>query len=404
MRQLCADDAVALRVELGVVRAVGDQDRVIRHPRQEGTRLDEPTSILHLPGAGLVDGLVPGHQGVVDRRATGLPHLPDRVVPVGVPEGPGEQIPIQRPADVGGDRVAFLDRSEPDRVVLVDWLAIQYGLDRCPVVVDPRIVVTVFKVHVVAVLPHVEIQPRLVVEILSRALAAARMERHQVPAAVALAYPASHGAHQVLVLLVPNGTVAAQNPDHVLVPIPLPEPLTVDFGVLHGEERLPVLHLIMPVPPPRREKADVHSQRVGLVHNVVHVVPVVVVGTVLHSRTGGILIDQRQMPVGVRVGVSVQLRQCHCLDHRISFVRPVFQIPVHLFTVQTVKQLPGGVAQPEERLAILANQETLVVGNLQPGQVRKRGCRHSGQENKNGVERPKNHCLSGLCSHRFLLS
>ena len=62
--------------------------------------------MLHLRRTGLVDRLGPRHQRVVDWLASGRPHLPHGMMAVGVAECAGEQIPVQRPPHVGGDRVA----------------------------------------------------------------------------------------------------------------------------------------------------------------------------------------------------------------------------------------------------------------------------------------------------------
>ena len=68
--------------------------------------------MLHLCGAGLHDGLVPRHERKVLRRALGRPHLPDRVMTVGVTEGAAEQVPIQRPPDIRRDGMAKILRVE----------------------------------------------------------------------------------------------------------------------------------------------------------------------------------------------------------------------------------------------------------------------------------------------------
>jgi hypothetical protein len=141
-------------------------------------------------------------------------------------------------------------------------------------------------------------------------------------------------------LLIFDVAVPAQDPDQPLVPVAPPQPLAVRLGVLHGEQRLVVLHLVMPVPAPRREKADVQAEGVGLIDDVVHVVPVVIVGTVCHGRAGGVQIDQWQVPVRVRGRVPVNLRQCNSLDHCESFGCPVGEVLVRLLAVEPVEQLP----------------------------------------------------------------
>ena len=173
----------------------GDDDRVVGHAREERARLEQRASVLHLDGARLVDRVGPGQQRVVDRLARGGPHLPHGVMAVGVAHGPGEQVPVQRPADVGGDRVAELLRLERDRVVFVDRLAVEHRLHRGAVVIDAGLIVAAGVLGAVPVLPHVDVEPVRFVEVLRRSAAARRVERDQVRAAVALAQAARHGLH-----------------------------------------------------------------------------------------------------------------------------------------------------------------------------------------------------------------
>ena len=137
---------------------------------------------------------------------------------VGVAAGAGEEVPVERPAHVGGDRVAELLGVERDRVVLVDRLAVEHRLDRRAVVVGARLVVAAGELGHVAVLPHVEVEPVVVVEPRRGAVAARRVEGHQVRAAVALAQAAGHGADDRLVRVVLDRPVAAEDPDDAACP------------------------------------------------------------------------------------------------------------------------------------------------------------------------------------------
>ena len=71
------------------------------------------------------------------------------------------------------------------------------------------------------------------------------------------------------------------------------------------------------------------------------------------------------MAVWIWIGVSVELGDGDGLDDREALCRAVFEILRRLLAVEPVKQLPGGVAEVEERLAIGADEVAAIVAELQ---------------------------------------
>jgi hypothetical protein len=86
--------------------------------------------------------------------------------------------------------------------------------------------------------------------------------------------------------------------------------------------------------------------------------------------------------IGIRVAVPVDFGQGDRLDHRVTLGRPIFQIPVGLLAIEAMEQLPGGVAQPEERRAVGMDEKPLVLGDLQrpPAQIGRGACHSRDQE------------------------
>ena len=79
----------------------------------------------------------------------------------------------------------------------------------------------------------------------------------------------------------PSGTaIAAQNPDDAFLAVALAEELAVGLGGSGGEDRLVVARILDHPAPPGGQQADVDPVAVGLVDDVVDVIPVVVFGGV----------------------------------------------------------------------------------------------------------------------------
>src|SRR5262249_11193378 len=66
-----------------------------------------------------------------------------------------------------------------------------------------------------------------------------------------------------------------------------------------------------------------------------------------------------------RNGQPAELRQDHGLNHREAFLRAARQILSGLFTIQTMEQLPGRVAEVKEWLAVFVLQVSAILGDLQ---------------------------------------
>jgi hypothetical protein len=109
------------------------------------------------------------------------------MVPVGVAACAAEKIPIQRPAHIGCRRVPQIVGIERHGVILVDRLAVNYRFGGRAVVVLASLGVTFGELRDVTVLPHVEVEPVVVVKPFGGPMAAGRMKRHQMGAAVTLA-------------------------------------------------------------------------------------------------------------------------------------------------------------------------------------------------------------------------
>ena len=100
------------------------------------------------------------------------------------------------------------------------------------------------------------------------------------------------------------------------------QPLAVDGRVLGGEDLGPVAPLLVPLVAPGRQEADVEPERVGLLDDEVDVVPVVVRRALLHVRPRRVVVDERQVAVGVGVVEPVELGEGHRLDHGEALLAP----------------------------------------------------------------------------------
>ena len=217
-----------------------------------------------------------------------------------------------------------------------------------------------------------------------RTAAARRMKRHQVRAAVALAQTLRHRTDDFLLLVVVHAAVATENPDQPRVLVTLAQPLAIDLGVGCGEKRFAPLIGVVPEAAPRREEADVESAFVRFGHDEVHVIPIVILRPVLHGGLGDIEIRERQMAVGIRVGVALEFRDGDGLEHVELTRRAIVEELDRLLTVQPVKELPGRVAEVEERLAVGSDEEAFVLGNFERRQGGLRQAERQRERGENG--------------------
>ncbi len=98
-------------------------------------------------------------------------------------------------------------------MVLVERLAVEYRFGRLAIVVRARLRVASRVLRDVAVLPHVDVEPALVVKPLRRAGATRRVEGDQVAATVARAEAAGQRAEDGFLRIVVNTPIAAEDSD-----------------------------------------------------------------------------------------------------------------------------------------------------------------------------------------------
>ncbi|MFM1945612.1 MAG: hypothetical protein RI897_4594 [Verrucomicrobiota bacterium] len=173
------DEAVAACAGPGGGGFLVGEDGVIGDAGEEGAGFDELTAELHLGGAGLLDGFVPGHEGGIDGGAIGCGHLPDRVVAVGMAEGAGEEVPVEGAADICGDGVALFAGVEGDGVIFVDGFAIEDGFYGSAIIIFESFGVAI-EFGDVTILAHIEVEPGLVMEGIGGAVAAGGVEGDEV--------------------------------------------------------------------------------------------------------------------------------------------------------------------------------------------------------------------------------
>ncbi len=109
---------------------------------------------------------MPGHQRIVDRIAVRSPHLPHGMVAIRMAARAAEEVPVNGAAHVRGDRMSQFFGVERIRMVFVNRFTIQNWLDRSPFIIRQCLIVTPREFGDVPVLPHVEIEPGCVMEVL----------------------------------------------------------------------------------------------------------------------------------------------------------------------------------------------------------------------------------------------
>ncbi len=353
-----------------------DQHRRIGDAREERTRFQQRPRVLHLRGPGLGDGFLPWQQRIVHGLPIGRPHLPDGVMSVRVAERAVEEIPVQRPPHVAGDRVPHLLGVERDRMVFVDRLAVEHGLDRRAAVIDARLVVAARVLRRVTVLAHVEVEPVGVVEVLGGALPAGGMEGDQVRPAIAGAKAARGGLDDRAVRLGFDRTVTAEDPDHARVLVARAEPAAVGLRVRGREDLRSDAPFLVPLVAPRGQQADVEAQAVGRAHDPVDVREIRLVGSCR------VVVDERTFAVGIGRAQAIEFGKRDGLDDGEAALRAIAQVPLGIVASLAMEQLPRRVAEPEERLAVGGHEEAPVLGDRQAGQLRRRRGRQAADQSE----------------------
>ena len=317
----------------------------------------------HLGGAGRPQRLSPRH----DRRVVDGPvpfwivELPDAVVTVGVPAGAAEQVPIERAAHIGGEAQAVFRGVEGYRVPLVDWLAVNDRLGGFAQIVRMRIRVA-RPGRLVAVLAHVEVKPRRLVEDLGGAAPARGVEGDEMPAAVALAQAGGHRLDDGAVAFCLDGAVAAEDPHERGVAVASAEPEAVGAGVFRREDFGTLTPGPVPLVAPGRKRPDDEPEPVREADDRVDMRPVAIRPLVGAQR---ILAREGEPPVGVGCAQSVELAEHDRLDGGETLSGARGQIVARLFEREPVEQLPGGVREVEERATRFVLEKAMVVGDAE---------------------------------------
>src|SRR5262245_44038959 len=103
--------------------------------------------------------------------------------------------------------------------------------------------------------------------------------------------------------------ICAANPDEPGLSIPPAAPGAVGLRVSGSEDFRPNTAALVPVTPPRRQKADVEAKRVGLLGDPVDVCEI------LFIRLCRIVVGERPFAVRVRRIEAVELREGHSLNN-----------------------------------------------------------------------------------------
>ena len=80
--------------------------------------------------------------------------------------------------------------------------------------------------------------------------------------------------------------------------------------------------------------------------------------------------DERQMAIGIRLGVPVELCDGDGLEDVEPLLRAILEEPDGLLAIQAVEQFPRRVAKVEKRFTIGSDEEAFVIGNFEPRQRR----------------------------------
>ncbi len=112
--------------------------------------------------------------------------------------------------------------------------------------------------------------------------------------------------------------ITTEDPHQLRLSVPRAQPLSIGFRVIGCEDLRAGAPFLVPLVAPGRQKANHNPQRIRLLHDVVDMIPVVVLRPVLHVRLGRVVVDQRSVAIGVGRFEPIQLRERHCLDHRVT--------------------------------------------------------------------------------------
>ena len=211
--------------------------------------------------------------------------------------------------------------------------------------------------RIVSVLSQIKVKPLFLMEEIGAAPCTAGMIGDEMLVVVALTNALGHGADGISVKIVLRIAVASQYPNDFVLAVSLGYPLSVDAGIGRIEERLVS---VVPISSPCGQQGNIQSQFIGPFHDVVHMIPVIIVVARAQCRSGRVSVLKRQVTVGIGCIQTVVLGQCYSLNHGETFLGAVLKIFIGLFTGEPMKELPGRVGQIKEGLVVFVCQITLV--------------------------------------------
>src|SRR4051812_5952602 len=182
-----------------------------------------------------------------------------------------------------------------------------------------------------AVLAHVEVEPRFAVQPGRGAFTTGRMEGDEVSAAVSGSQALRHRADDLEMRVVFDRPVAAENPDDSGVFIATPEPRAVNLRVRRRENLRSDAAPLVPLVAPRREEAHVHAECVCLRHDPVDMAEIILVGP------GRIITNERCLAIRVWLVQAVELSKGDRLDHGEPLRRSLLQVTLGILARGTMK-------------------------------------------------------------------
>jgi hypothetical protein len=153
---------------------------------------------------------------------------------------------------------------------------------------------------------------------------------------------------------------------------------------------------------PRRKHRDVQPSLLGLAHDEIDVIPVVVlrrrrgIGARRDRRARRVAAEQRQIAVRVRYGEPVELREQDSLDRRVPLVGAELEIPHRIVTREAMKQFPPRVAEIEVGPSVLGDEKVAVLAgaNAQRRARRRPLCGGRRDSTQRGAQRRDSDDLS----------
>lgn len=241
-------------------------------------------------------------------------------------------------------------------MIFIAGFGIEYGFDRGEVVVEGDFQ-SVVAISRVTGLPHVEIKPVFIVEVLRGGLSADRVEGFEMMPIVSCSQTFRHRPDNLNVAVVLYGPIPAENPDDGGVFVSLAEELAKKESVFRSENLRSVAPAFVPLIPPGRQHRDSYSERSGFFHDEINVFEIVFIGL---ER---VVFPEREVSIGVWL-VILMLSKNYCLYDIKALFCASFEIITRLFAIQAMEEFPGGIAQIEEGGPVFIDQMAFVGANF----------------------------------------